>query len=150
MEVTKNVQFIKLKNKRIKSKSTDRRFQHPLENNLSLASLSRKRSEICLKLVKIPEWRQRRRSGVFIVTLNMFHIIFLFLLFLLLTLDKSLLAGFVVQPFRKTIHHEQLLNFQTILKINYVHELLERIANMNKNLIHIFRTVTKILFGHIP
>ena len=55
MEVTKNVQFIKLKNKRIKSKSTDRRFQHPLENNLSLASLSRKRSEICLKLVKIPE-----------------------------------------------------------------------------------------------
>ena len=49
----------------------------------------RKRCEICSKLIiKTPE---RRRSGDFIV--NFEHISHLFLAFLLLTLNKQMLAG---------------------------------------------------------
>ena len=48
---------------------------------------TRKRCEICSKLtVKTPEWRQWRRSGVFIV--NFKHVVDLFLVFPLLTLNK--------------------------------------------------------------
>ena len=48
---------------------------------------TRKSCETCLKLTtKIPEWRQWRRSGVFIG--NFEHILHLFLVFLLLTLNK--------------------------------------------------------------
>ena len=49
---------------------------------------TRKKCEICSKLtIKTPE---RRRSGVFIV--NFEHISHLFLVFLLLTLNKKMLA----------------------------------------------------------
>ena len=48
---------------------------------------SRTRCEICSKLtIKIPERRQWRRSGIFIV--NFEHILHLVLVFLLLTLNK--------------------------------------------------------------
>ena len=47
---------------------------------------TRTRCEICSKLtIKTPEWRQRHRSGVFIV--NFEHTLHLVLLFLLLTLN---------------------------------------------------------------
>ena len=53
---------------------------------------TRKRCETCSKVtVKTTEWRQWCRSGVFIV--NFEHISLLFLVFLLLTLDKSTLLG---------------------------------------------------------
>ena len=53
---------------------------------------NRKRCEICSKLtIKTPERRQWRHSGVFIV--NFEHISPLFLVFLLLTLNKRMLAG---------------------------------------------------------
>ena len=53
---------------------------------------TRKRCEIFLKLtIKTPEWLQWRRSGVFII--NFKYISRLFLVFLLLTLNKLLLAG---------------------------------------------------------
>ena len=57
----------------------------------------RKRGEICSKLLKYaqtikrPEWCHWPRSGVFIVDLE--HISHLFLMFLLLTLYKEMLAG---------------------------------------------------------
>ena len=48
---------------------------------------TRKKYEICSKLtIKTPEWRHRRRSGIFIV--NFEHISHFFLVFLLLTLKK--------------------------------------------------------------
>ena len=48
---------------------------------------TRTRCEICSKLtIKIPERRQWRRSGVFIV--NFEHILHLILVFLLLTLSR--------------------------------------------------------------
>ena len=48
---------------------------------------TRKRCEICSKLtIKTPEWRQRRRSGILIS--NFEPISHLFLVFLLLTLNK--------------------------------------------------------------
>ena len=51
-----------------------------------------KRFETCSKLtIKTPEQRQQRCSGVFIV--NFEHISHLFLVFLLLTFDKKMLAG---------------------------------------------------------
>ena len=50
---------------------------------------TRKRCEICSKLtIKTPEQRQRRCSGVFIV--NFERILHLFLVFLLLTLNKCI------------------------------------------------------------
>ena len=53
---------------------------------------TRKRCEISSMLTtKTPEQRQWSRSGVFIVNLE--HISYVFLLFLLLTLNKQLLAG---------------------------------------------------------
>ena len=53
---------------------------------------SRKRCEICSKLtIKTLERRQSRRSGAFIV--NFEHISHLFLLFLLLALNRYMLAG---------------------------------------------------------
>ena len=53
---------------------------------------SRIRSKICSKLtIKTPEQCQWRHSGVFIV--NFEHILHLFLVFLLLTLNMQLLAG---------------------------------------------------------
>ena len=56
---------------------------------------TRKRYEICSNLIKKPpEWRHRRRSGVFIV--NFEHILHFFLVFLLLTLNKWILAEIVV------------------------------------------------------
>ena len=52
---------------------------------------TRKRREICSKLsIKTSERRQRRRSAVFSVTCE--HIAHLFLVFLLLTLNKKILA----------------------------------------------------------
>ena len=70
-------------------------------NNLSCSLFSirsvhegntRKRCEICSKLtIKTPELRQRSLSGVFIV--NFEHISHLFLVFLLLTLNKYVLGG---------------------------------------------------------
>ena len=48
---------------------------------------TRKRYEICSKLaIKTPEKRQWRRSGVFII--NFEHILHIFLVILLLTLEK--------------------------------------------------------------
>ena len=50
------------------------------------------RCKICLKLtIKTPEWRQWRRSGVFIV--NFKHISRFVLLFLSLTLSSLISAG---------------------------------------------------------
>ena len=50
------------------------------------------RCKICLKLtIKTPEWRQWRRSGVYIV--NFKHISRLVLLFLSLTLSSLISAG---------------------------------------------------------
>ena len=55
---------------------------------------TRKRSEVCSKLtIKTLERQQWRRSGVFIV--NFEHISHLFLVFLLLALNKEMLPGFV-------------------------------------------------------
>ena len=54
---------------------------------------TRKRCEIVLKVnKKTPELRQWRRSGVLIVSVE--HISHLCLVFLLLTLNKQMLAGF--------------------------------------------------------
>ena len=48
--------------------------------------------EICSKLtIKIPEWRQWRRSGVFIV--NFEQILYIFLVFLFLNLNKEIPVG---------------------------------------------------------
>ena len=56
---------------------------------------SRKRCEICLKLtIKTPERRHWRRYGVFIV--NFEHISHFFQMFLLLTLNKQMLAKLVL------------------------------------------------------
>ena len=53
---------------------------------------SKKRCKIYLKLtIKTPEWRQWRCSGVFVV--NFEHISQLFLLFLLLNLNRYMLTG---------------------------------------------------------
>ena len=55
---------------------------------------TRKRCEICSELtIKTPEWRHWRRSGVFIVNFEL--ILHLFLVFLLLTWNKLMLAGFM-------------------------------------------------------
>ena len=52
---------------------------------------TRKRFEICSKLtIKTPEQRQWCRSGIFII--NFAHISYLFLMFLLLNLNKQMLA----------------------------------------------------------
>ena len=63
---------------------------------------SRTRCEICSKLtIKTPERRHWHRSGVFIV--NFEHILQLVLVFLLLTLSRSMPAGFALfNPFRNT------------------------------------------------
>ena len=70
---------------------------------------TRKRCEIFSKLtVKTPERRQRRRSGVFIV--NFENILHLFLVFLLLTLNKKMLAGsdfVLLKTSKKTIKTKQ-------------------------------------------
>ena len=53
---------------------------------------ARKKCEICSEVtIKTPEWRHWRHSGVFIV--NFEHISYLFLVFLLLTWNKQMLAG---------------------------------------------------------
>ena len=55
---------------------------------------ARKRCEICSELtIKTPEWR-RRLAGDYII--NFEHISHLFLMFLLLTFSKKMLAGFVL------------------------------------------------------
>ena len=60
---------------------------------------TRERCEICSKLkTKTPERRQWRRSCVFI--LNFEHILHLFLVFLLLTLNKQMLAGKSLRSWR--------------------------------------------------
>ena len=69
---------------------------HPANNYLfkvnNRNSWKRCEIQICLKLtIKTPEQRQWRRSGVFIV--NFEDISHLFLVFLLLTLSKYMLAG---------------------------------------------------------
>ena len=47
---------------------------------------------MCSKLtIKIPEQRQGRRSGVFIVSFE--QVLYLFLVFLLSSLNKEMLAG---------------------------------------------------------
>ena len=57
---------------------------------------TRKRCEICSKLtIKLPKRSQWRRFGVFII--NSEHISQLFLVFLLLTLKKQMLAGHLTQ-----------------------------------------------------
>ena len=64
-------------------------FYHPLRKCLFKANnrITRKKSEICSELtIKSPERRLWRRSGVFIV--NFEHLSNLFLMFLLLTLNK--------------------------------------------------------------
>ena len=48
---------------------------------------------------KTPEWRQWRHSGDFIV--NFEHISYFFLMFILLTLNKWMLAGNPVVPYKK-------------------------------------------------
>ena len=56
---------------------------------------TRKRCEICSKLtIKTPERRQWRHSGVFVI--NFEHISQFFLVYLLLTLNKEMLAGVCV------------------------------------------------------
>ena len=53
---------------------------------------TRERGEICPKLaMKTPERRQRRRAGFFVVYFD--HISHVFVVFLLLTLNKSMSAG---------------------------------------------------------
>ena len=53
-----------------------------------------KRCAIYSKLtIKTPERRQRRRSGIF--TVNFEHILHLFLVFVLLYLNKYMLAGYI-------------------------------------------------------
>ena len=55
---------------------------------------ARKKCEICSEVtIKTPEWRHWCHSGVFIV--NFEHISYLFLVFLLLTWNKQILAGFL-------------------------------------------------------
>ena len=55
---------------------------------------TRKWCEICSKLtIKTTERRQRCRSGVFLVSFE--HILHLFLMFLLLNLNKQMLAGLI-------------------------------------------------------
>ena len=49
--------------------------------------------------IKTPEWRQWRRSGVFIV--NFEHISYIFHFFLLLTLSKYMTAGYKLNSFKK-------------------------------------------------
>ena len=51
---------------------------------------TRRRCKICLKLAIKPKWRHWRRSDIFIVNLE--HIPHLFPVFLLLTLNKQMLA----------------------------------------------------------
>ena len=59
-----------------------------------IETLTRKRWEICSKLtIKTPEQRQWHRSGVFIIDFEHIHISELFLVFLLLALNKQILAG---------------------------------------------------------
>ena len=53
---------------------------------------TRKRCEICLKLtIKTPEWRHWARSSLFIVNLE--HVSYLFLVYILLTLNKQMLTA---------------------------------------------------------
>ena len=67
---------------------------------------TRKRHEICSNLtLKTPERRQWRRSGVFIV--NFGHISHLFLVFLLLTLNKQMLAGLFIETAEKRNCHQR-------------------------------------------
>ena len=61
---------------------------------------TRTRCEICLKLtIKTPERRQLRRSGVLIV--NFEHNSHFVLVFLLLTLNKQMPAGMLLEAIRK-------------------------------------------------
>ena len=58
---------------------------------------TRNRYELCSQLtIKTPERRQSRCSSIFIV--NFEHISQLFLVFLLLILNKQILAGKVIAP----------------------------------------------------
>ena len=71
----------------------------------------RKRNQICSKLTtKTTEQRHLRRSGVFIV--NSEHISHLFLVFLLLILNKQMLVGFI-----STLHLLVLCN-SSLLKLH--------------------------------
>ena len=114
----------------------------------------RKRSEISSKsTIKTPERRRWRRSSVFIV--NFEHISHLFLVFILLTLNKQMLAGLFLifynnkscDIFLKNMSGKTLL--KTIRKFttcNYLKKILMICINAllsdknlptNKNLIHI-------------
>ena len=66
-----------------------------------------KRREICLNVtIKTPEWRQWRRSGVFVVTFK--HISDLFVVFLLLTLNIQMLTEWV--------HDQMILAIEKLYK----------------------------------
>ena len=103
---------------------------------------NRKRYEICLKLTtKAPEWRQWRRSGVFIV--NFERISHLFLMFLLLILNKLMMAGSRHKIGKKTwglVTHD-------ILKIYEIIQYSKNIfkCNMVKNSFEIYKKTTFLL-----
>ena len=66
-----------------------------------------KRREICSNLrIKTPEWRQWRRSGVFIVTFK--HISGLFVVFLFLILNIQMLTEWV--------HDQMILTIEKLYK----------------------------------
>ena len=84
---------------------------------------TRKRREICSRLtIKILEQRHLRRSGVLIV--NFEHISHLFLVFLLLTLNMEMFAGFVKVSLRLTLAHlaHQFIAFvETLFQTSGLH-----------------------------
>ena len=70
-------------------------------------SYTRKRRKICSKLtIKTPEWCHWRRSGVLIV--NFKHISLLFLVFLLLTLNKKRFVGTLLKKVLKKCENKYL------------------------------------------
>ena len=74
---------------------------------------TRKRCEIVLKVnKKTPELRQWRRSGVLIVSVE--HISHLCLVFLLLTLNKRMLAGFKRLDYKDLEHISLIIILRNI------------------------------------
>ena len=81
-------------------------------------SYTRKRRKICSKLtIKTPEWCQWRRSGVLIV--NFKHISLLFLLFLLLTLNKKRFVGTLLKKVLKICQNKYLNEVFSGQNINF-------------------------------
>ena len=86
---------------------------------------TRKRFKICSKLtVKTPERRHQRRSGVFIV--NFEHISHLFLVFLLPTLNKQMLAGPRFESLSRNILNHLCLTKRTRTKLRHTVNILLR------------------------